>query len=527
MSRQITSPRVSRRNKRKLQIDYLDETSLERDVDLCEDLSIDVTNDSQTSLEGHRDLFGELIPEECVSDKVVKNKSIRKTPGSKKKKFPHEELLFDTPTRPKRVFIPTPKLLKSMFEGHKELYSLMGASARSSNVSIASTDSLNVSGVERLQDSPVTTVRNESKKNIKENDNEQKWSKVLEGKLKYSKNFVYVKLVFILIFHFKDDLYKPNDIENILSDQLCKELKKVVSPVPDDQIDELNVPIPIKILRNHLTPDVIVNTIPKDVYGQIAKIEYRFNFNFQAKKRFRMLLFPSDKDLNNIDEISDLSTQTKDNDSRTMSINSMTIREPEVFLDDDFRVQSIACTGIIKSEVNILKTCIEKLGKFIFHTKVKRTTTYLITKSVSNQSLDIVFAMAYGCYIVSEDWVLKSYAIGRWLSHQKYMIPELSEPVKDFQIRRHRVSGSKLKFNIFDKAGQIYVSNSCESPAELLRQLVHACGGHCTSEESKADIVIGATIQFRHNTHEKWIFDCITQGILLNKYQYTYVNSSE
>lgn len=164
----------------------------------------------------------------------------------------------------------------------------------------------------------------------------------------YSKNLVYVKLVFILIFHFKDDLYKPNDIENILSDQLCKELKKVVSPVPDDQIDELNVPIPIKILRNHLTPDVIENTIPKDVYGQIAKIEDRLNLNFQAKKRFRMLLFPSDKDLNNIDEISDLSTQTKDNDSRTMSINSMTIREPEVFLDDDFRVQSIACTGIIK-----------------------------------------------------------------------------------------------------------------------------------------------------------------------------------
>lgn len=32
-------------------------------------------------------------------------------------------------------------------------------------------------------------------------------------------------------------------------------------------------------------------------------------------------------------------------------------------------------------------------------------TTYLITKSQSNQSLDIVFAMSYGCFIVSEDWV--------------------------------------------------------------------------------------------------------------------------
>ncbi|XP_022160888.1 uncharacterized protein LOC111026995 [Myzus persicae] len=160
MPRQNASPRVSRRNKRKLHIDYLNETSLERDVDLCEDLSIDVTNDSQTSLEGHRDLFGELIPEECVSDKVVQNKSIRKTPGSKKKKLPHEELLFDTPPRPN---------------------SLMDASARSSNVSIASTDSLNVSGVERLQDSPVTTGKNESKIHIKEEDNEQKSSKVLEG----------------------------------------------------------------------------------------------------------------------------------------------------------------------------------------------------------------------------------------------------------------------------------------------------------------------------------------------------------
>jgi len=57
------------------------------------------------------------------------------------------------------------------------------------------------------------------------------------------------------------------------------------------------------------------------------------------------------------------------------------------------------------SEAKILKASIQNLGKFIFHTKVKPTTTYLITKSQSNQSLDIVFAMAYGCIIVSEDWV--------------------------------------------------------------------------------------------------------------------------
>lgn len=55
--------------------------------------------------------------------------------------------------------------------------------------------------------------------------------------------------------------------------------------------------------------------------------------------------------------------------------------------------------------MKILKSSIKTLGKFVFHATVKPQTTYLITKSHSNQSLDIVFAMAYGCFIVSEDWV--------------------------------------------------------------------------------------------------------------------------
>ncbi|XP_022180207.1 uncharacterized protein LOC111040580 [Myzus persicae] len=659
MSRQNTSQQVSGRKKRKLLIDGSDEISLDRNVDLCEDFDINVTKDSQTSLEGYRDLFGELIPpDECVSNEEVKNKLIKKTPASKKKKQPYEEILFNTPTRPKRLFIPTPKIMELMHEASKELYSLMGARLSSSNVSIVSTDNLNVSGIQHLQDSPRTSIKNESKINIEEDDNDQKSQKVLEGVVAFidykvdnnrsntsinqrlidlgakvektfnrkvthvmfcdgyrstykkaverniplvsarwmeysklankiqdpadyppvgmdkyttmpSRNIIIPKIStsykkFLdpsnmerdrliktncdnLMKQFnlsrnhnvengercpiietpeKTTVNKQDDVENILSDQLCKELKKIV--VLDEQIDKLNVPTSIKTLRNYLTPDVKEKTISKDIYGQIAKIEDQLNLNFQAKKRFRMLLFPSDKDLNNIDEVSDLSTQTKDNDSGTMFINSMTIRTPEVFLNDDVRVQSIACTGIIKSEVKILKSFIENLGKFIFHTEVKPTTTYLITKSISSQSLDIVFAMANGCYIVSEDWVLQSYSIGRWLSHQKYLIPELSEPVKDFQIRRHTVFGSDLKFNIFNNAGKIYVSNSCESPAKLLRRLVHACGGHCTSKESKADIVIGAnTLQSRHNIHEKWIFDCITQGVLLNKYQYNYVHSSE
>lgn len=84
-----------------------------------------------------------------------------------------------------------------------------------------------------------------------------------------------------------------------------------------------------------------------------------------------------------------------------------------------------------------------------------------------------------------------------------------------------------LKFHIFDNAGKIYISDTCKSPAKLLKRLVNACGGHCTSTKSIANVVIGDTPQMDDNIHEKWILDCISQGILLNKNHYKLVNTNE
>ncbi|XP_060856102.1 uncharacterized protein LOC132933848 isoform X2 [Metopolophium dirhodum] len=657
MSRKNTSQRVSGRKKRKPHHDDSDEISLTRHLDLFAKSCLE----NKTPNEGYRDLFGELIPPDVVSNEEAKNKSIKKT--QKKKKQPRED---DIVTKPKRVFIVTPKFMKCMMEAQKELYSLMGVSTSSSKVSVVSTDSLNVSGVQHLQDNPQISKSNESKINSKNNDNEKKNQHLLEGffvfvdykidnersassikerlismgakvektfnrkvthvmfcdgyrstynkavernipllsarwmEYSYSANKMldladyppvgmekytkpppprniiipkrskYKKKVpdnvkrEILFKSHCDKLmrqfnrrmkscskkkkkgpiietpqkntaleqhkfYNSIDVVQILSTQLRKELNSDVIPEPDEQVDGSDVPMSIRIIRKHLTPDVKEKTISKEVHSEISKIEDRLNLNFEARKKFRKLLFPCDKDLNNI-EVGDFPTQTKDSDSRIMSLNSMNsmIQTPTLSLaDNDIVLQSIAYTGMIKSEAKILKASIQNLGKFIFHTKVKPTTTYLITKSQFNQSLDIVFAMAYGCIIVSEDWVHKSFSIGKWLSHQQYLISDLSEPVKDFQIRRNTIFGSALKFNIFDNAGRIYISDSCESPAKLLRRLVHACGGHCTSTESIANVVVGYTLQMNNNIHEKWILDCITQGKLLNKCQYNLVNSNE
>ncbi|CAI6376320.1 unnamed protein product [Macrosiphum euphorbiae] len=175
MSRKNTSQRDSGRKARKPHHDDSDEMSLNSNLDWFADSGSQVPQD-----DGYRDLFGELIPpDECVSNEEAKNKSNKKTP--RKRKQPRDDY-FDTPTRPKRLFIPTKRFMIAMEEAKKELYELMGKT-NSKKVSVVSTDSLNVSGVQHIQDSPQTSMNNGN------NDNDKKSQQVFEGKLKCFINY--------------------------------------------------------------------------------------------------------------------------------------------------------------------------------------------------------------------------------------------------------------------------------------------------------------------------------------------------
>jgi len=198
MSRKNTSQRVSGRKKRKLHDDDSDEISLTSNLDLFKDSCLEVNKTSQKSFEGHLDLFGEVIPPDVpVSNEEAKNKPIKKT--RKKKKQPYEEL-FDTPSRPQKVFIHTGRFFKVMMEAQKELYSLMGVPMSSSKVPVVSTGSLNVSGVQHIQDSPQISISNESKIKSENKDNCKEPHQILEGKLKF---FINIKC-----FIYSYNLYK-------------------------------------------------------------------------------------------------------------------------------------------------------------------------------------------------------------------------------------------------------------------------------------------------------------------------------
>lgn len=172
--------RISDRKKRRLAIDMSDPILSDADPAAYTPLDspVKVIEDSQSSLKGHRDLFGELIPRDnCKSTLLPENKSMKKTLGSKKKKIPYKDITMISPIkRPTRLFIPTPRIMRIMKDAQTELYSLMGLNKSSSEVSVVSNNSLDISGVHNLLNC------SETNELLNENSDTNLRPPILEGK---------------------------------------------------------------------------------------------------------------------------------------------------------------------------------------------------------------------------------------------------------------------------------------------------------------------------------------------------------
>lgn len=152
--------------------------SNEVQVDHVVDSQNDV-EDTQSSLAGYRDLFGELIP--TSSTPVANDKSIKKK-STRKKKQPYEELFKNSSrSKPTHVFFPTPRIIRVLKESQRELYSLMGLNNSSSEISDVSSDSNNVSGVQQLLESPTPSAQKKTRTDLSNNENNKELPLVFTG----------------------------------------------------------------------------------------------------------------------------------------------------------------------------------------------------------------------------------------------------------------------------------------------------------------------------------------------------------
>lgn len=88
-----------------------------------------------------------------------------------------EEFVVSPIKIPNKLFFPTPKIINIMKEAQLELYTLMGLNKSSSDISVVSNNSLNVSGIQNLVDSPKPKTQN-----VINNEEEQNPFQILKGK---------------------------------------------------------------------------------------------------------------------------------------------------------------------------------------------------------------------------------------------------------------------------------------------------------------------------------------------------------
>jgi len=177
--------------------------------------------------------------------------------------------------------------------------------------------------------------------------------------------------------------------------------------------------------------------------------------------------------------------------------------------------RSIVMTSMHFNEQDIILSVARKLGGFFIEDRVSPTTTHVIAGS-PRRTLNVLMAIAQGCWLVSPVWVMKSLEVGRWVDEEPY---ELSEAFPAAQLcRLERISaGVDYRQELFTECPPIFVSENCSPPSDSLIMLISLCGGKVSSSVRKAGICLGSMTRSTQavNITEQWLLDCITQHVVL------------
>lgn len=177
--------------------------------------------------------------------------------------------------------------------------------------------------------------------------------------------------------------------------------------------------------------------------------------------------------------------------------------------------RSIVMTSMHFGEQDIVLSVVRKLGSFFIEDRVSSSTTHVIAGS-PRRTLNVLMAIAQGCWLVSPMWIMKSLEVGYWVDEEPY---ELSDAFPAAQLcRLERVSaGSSYRQELFAECPPIFLSENCSPPSDSLINLINLCGGKVSTSVRKAGICIGSMTRRTQavNITEQWLLDCITEHTVL------------
>lgn len=79
--------------------------------------------------------------------------------------------------------------------------------------------------------------------------------------------------------------------------------------------------------------------------------------------------------------------------------------------------------------MEVVASVVKKLGGFAVEAVVSEKTTHVVTQG-SRRTLNLLKGIARGCWIVQQEWVLKSLEAAMWLEENEFELADFSPAVQ-------------------------------------------------------------------------------------------------
>ncbi|KAK3777565.1 hypothetical protein RRG08_021685 [Elysia crispata] len=169
---------------------------------------------------------------------------------------------------------------------------------------------------------------------------------------------------------------------------------------------------------------------------------------------------------------------------------------------------SIVVTSLHREEQELVYSVLKKLGVFHLTNSVEWSSTHIVCGE-PRRTLNLLKAIARGCWILSKEWVFKSLEAGAWLAEESFEMDKELPVVKKSRLARH-TAGDDFRLDLFSNIGLIFVAGGCKPPRKELVHLIQLCSGRVTGTQSKASLCIGEISDSNKRfIKPSWILDSI------------------
>ncbi|XP_033738214.1 microcephalin-like [Pecten maximus] len=171
---------------------------------------------------------------------------------------------------------------------------------------------------------------------------------------------------------------------------------------------------------------------------------------------------------------------------------------------------SVVMTSLHSHEQDTVISIVKKIGQFVISDNVSDTTSHVICGG-PRRTLNLLYAVSRGCWILHQKWVYDSLDAGQWLPEEGYEVTKWFPSVKAARLQKESLK-ENYKSTLFSGVGIMFVSQKTSPPRSHLAALIKLCGGQVTMSTSKAQIIVGNDFYpDRTSVSPLWILDCIIQ----------------